>query len=93
MPRVCHSAATHTGAEFTAKWEGRHSGSSSVSFANRCPRANRGLSSREYLTVLAYILKMNGMPAGAADLPADSSGLVRIRINFKLPRDTSHVRY
>ena len=40
----CHSAATHTGAEFTAKWEGRHSGSSSVSFANRCPRANRGAS-------------------------------------------------
>lgn len=90
----CHTAVSHTGPEFAAKWEGRPFWELFSFVRESMPKSEPGsLSSHEYLTVLAYILKMNGLPTGDADLPADSTGLVRIRINFKPPRDTSHVRY
>jgi hypothetical protein len=46
------------------------------------------LTRREYTQVTAYLLKMNGMPAGAGELPADSMALTRIRIELKTARDS-----
>jgi hypothetical protein len=39
------------------------------------------LSPEEYADVLAYLLKLNLMPAGPAELPPDSSALRTIRID------------
>jgi S-disulfanyl-L-cysteine oxidoreductase SoxD len=39
------------------------------------------LAPEEYADVLAYLLQLNGMPAGERDLPADSTALKRIRID------------
>ena len=45
------------------------------------------LSDDEYKRVTAYILKLNGFPAGADPLPADTSALKLIRI--AMPSDTA----
>ena len=89
----CHTPASHTGPEFTAKWEGR--------LFWELFRLRPGIDAQEragkpdaprILAVLAYLLKMNGMPAGPDELPADSTALSRIRIEFKPAPDTSRTR-
>ena len=89
----CHSAASHTGAAFTAKWDRRPLAELFGYIRGAMPKNEPGsLSRREYTLVLAYLLKMNGMPAGSVELPADSLALSRIRIDFKAPGDTSQTR-
>ena len=89
----CHSAASHSGAAFTAKWERRPLAELFGYIRGAMPKSEPGsLSRREYTLVLAYLLKMNGMPAGSVELPADSVALSRIRIDFKTPGDTSQTR-
>jgi mono/diheme cytochrome c family protein len=86
----CHSAATHTGPEFSAKWEGRPFWELYSFVREEMPKSDPGsLTEREYITVLAYVLKMNGMPSGEAPLSTDSTELSRIRIEFKPARDSS----
>lgn len=86
----CHSAATHASPAFAAKWQG-HSLSELYRYMNQeMPKQDPGtLSPREYTLVLAYMLKMNGMPAGHEELPNDLAQLEKIRIEFKPARDTS----
>jgi hypothetical protein len=89
----CHSAVTHTGPEFSAKWKGRPFWELYSYVREEMPKSEPGsLTEREYITVLAYVLKMNGMPAGEAPLSADSTELSRIRIEFKPARDSSLLR-
>jgi mono/diheme cytochrome c family protein len=89
----CHAAITHTGPEFAAKWEGRTFWDLFSFVRESMPKSEPGsLTPGEYLAVLAYVLKMNGMPAGPAPLRQDSSALARIRIDFKPARDSSQSR-
>jgi mono/diheme cytochrome c family protein len=77
----CHSAESHTGAPFRNKWVGRPLGELFAYISSEMPKTEPGsLSSDEYAVVLAYILKMNGMPAGRRTLVADASALDSIRI-------------
>ena len=39
------------------------------------------LTPREYADLSAYLLMLNGMPAGSAELPADAAALEKIRID------------
>jgi mono/diheme cytochrome c family protein len=86
----CHTPASHAGPAFAGKWD-RHPLSELFGYIRSAmPKSEPGsLSGREYTLVLAYLLKMNGMPAGSVELPADSVALSRIRIDFKTPGDTS----
>jgi mono/diheme cytochrome c family protein len=87
----CHTPASHAGPEFTAKWDGRLFWDLYQFVRESMPKSEPGsLTAREYLSVLAYLLKMNGMPEGPDELPADSTALTRIRIDFK--RDSSQQR-
>jgi mono/diheme cytochrome c family protein len=89
----CHSAITHTGPEFAGKWEGRPFWELYSFVREEMPKSDPGsLTEREYITVLAYVLKMNGMPPGEAALSTDSTELSRIRIEFKPGRDSSLLR-
>ena len=89
----CHTAVTHTGPEFSAKWEGRPFWELYSFVREEMPKSDPGsLTEREYIAVLAYVLKMNGMPPGEAPLSTDSTELSRIRIEFKPPRDSSLLR-
>jgi S-disulfanyl-L-cysteine oxidoreductase SoxD len=81
MCKSCHTAASHTGIAFEKSWDG-HSLSELFGFISRqMPKNEPGsLAPEEYVDVLAYLLKLNQMPAGAAELPADTTVLGAIRI-------------
>ena len=79
--KTCHTAQTHTGATFNANWKGRPLSELYVFMRDRMPKNDpASLSAEEYVDVLAYVLQMNRMPAGATELPPDSTLLSRIRI-------------
>jgi hypothetical protein len=89
----CHTPASHAGPEFTAKWQGRLFWDLFDYVRESMPKSEPGsLTTREYLAVLAYLLKMNDLPEGPDELPGDSTSLSRIRIEFKPPPDTSRKR-
>src|SRR5690349_20148027 len=79
--KSCHTAETHTGANFRMHWRGKPLSDLFVYIRDRMPKNEPGsLSAEEYADVLAYVLKMNRLPAGKADLPPDSTKLSAIRI-------------
>jgi hypothetical protein len=43
------------------------------------------LTPGEYAQVVAYLLKINDVPAGESELPADSDALKKIRIEMGRP--------
>jgi hypothetical protein len=81
----CHAAITHTGTPFRAKWVGRTLGDLYTYIREEMPKTEPGsLSEEEYTLVLAYILRMNGMPAGRRALTASDASMSRIRIDLPL---------
>ena len=79
--RSCHSPETHTGATFDAIWNKRSLAELFGFIRERMPKNAPGsLSDQEYADVLAYLLKMNRMPAGQSELPPDSASMKSIRI-------------
>jgi mono/diheme cytochrome c family protein len=86
----CHTAATHAGPAFAAKWDGRPLAELYRFMTQEMPKQDPGiLSPKEYTLVLAYMLRMNGMPAGPDELPEDPALLERIRIDLRPARDSS----
>lgn len=85
--KSCHTPESHTGAMFHSKWTGRTLSELYVYIRDQMPKNDPGtLSPQENADVLAYLLRMNRMPAGDTDLPADSAALKSIRIdNMTLP--------
>jgi mono/diheme cytochrome c family protein len=89
----CHTAATHTGPAFAAKWSGLSLADLFDFIRGAMPKNDPGsLSVREYLLAMTYLLQMNGMPAGPDPLPADSTALGRIRIDLVPAPDTTRKR-
>jgi mono/diheme cytochrome c family protein len=89
----CHSAVTHTGPAFAAKWTGQTLADLFGFIRESMPKNDPGtLSPREYLLAMVYVLQMNGMPPGTDPLPGDSLALNRIRIDFMSPKDTTRKR-
>ena len=77
----CHTAASHTGAAFT-RWIGRPLSELFDYIATQMPKSSPGsLTEDEYVWVTAYMLKLNGMPAGAKPLNAEPKELEAIRID------------
>jgi mono/diheme cytochrome c family protein len=88
MCRSCHVPATHTGPAFIAAWQGRPLWDLFRFIRVLMPKNDPGiLTWRETTQVLAYLLRMNGMPSGGDELPADSTTLSRIRIELKATHD------
>lgn len=82
----CHPPSTYKGAVFL-NWQGRSLGNLLTYLIEKMPKSNPGsLSRKEYTQVVAYLLKLNGMPAGRADLPADPATLRGITIDLQPDR-------
>jgi mono/diheme cytochrome c family protein len=80
----CHSTSEFAGAPFQRKWAGQPVFTFFDHLRNSMPLDNPGgLSRAEYAAVLAYILRLNSYPEGAADLPAEDDKLRRIRFEIK----------
>lgn len=79
----CHTPESHTGAVFNATWNKRSLSELYTYIRDRMPKNDPGsLESQEYADVLAYVLRLNRMPAGQRELPADSAAIKRIRIDL-----------
>ncbi len=80
--RSCHAPTFHTGATFRAKWFGKPLSDLFGYLRREMPKSDPGsMSDEEYALALAYLLRMNGMPAGARTLASDSAALHRIRLD------------
>ncbi len=78
----CHTSASHTGPAFLTKWGARPLAELYDFVSQRMPKASPGsLSEDEYVFVVAYVLKINGMPAGKTELSADPEVLAAIRFD------------
>ena len=77
----CHTPTFHADQQFRMNWFGRSVFDLFKILKTTMPEDNiGGLSDDEYTRVIAYILKLNGFPAGADSLKADSLEQKRIRI-------------
>ena len=79
---TCHTPTVHSGPPFRSKWFGRPL-SDLFSYIQRAmPKAAPGsMSDADYARALAYLLRINGMPAGTIPLAADSTTLHSIRLD------------
>jgi S-disulfanyl-L-cysteine oxidoreductase SoxD len=84
--RSCHTAASHTGVTFAKWWKGRTLADLYAYMSSQMPKNDPGsLAPEQYADVVAYLLKMNAMPAGTAELLPDSTALAQIRIELPPP--------
>src|SRR5205823_9077498 len=84
MCRSCHTAESHTGVTFHKTWDGRSLSELFGYISTKMPKNEPGsLAPEEYADLLAYLLKMNQMPAGPTELPADTVALKTIRIETR----------
>ena len=72
----CHEAKDVTSADFRTKWVGR-------SLFALYEQIRTTMPDEQYLHSVAYILKLNGLPAGEIKLVADSASLSAL--TFALP--------
>jgi mono/diheme cytochrome c family protein len=82
--RSCHTPASHTGATFNKWWRGKHLSDLFLFVSTTMPKNDPGsLAPDDVADVMAYLLKMNAMPVGKAELPPDPDSLKKIRIETK----------
>src|SRR6185503_17372297 len=75
MCRSCHSGQTHSVA-FKTNWSGRPLWKLYDFVHDKMPRDDPGsLRQEEYVAVVAYLLRLNGMPSGAAELRSEAAAL------------------
>lgn len=78
----CHYSREFRDDQFKYSWRRRSLGDLFGHIAETMPENAPGsLSSREYADVVAYILKLNGIPAGSAELPGDTEALDPFRLS------------
>jgi S-disulfanyl-L-cysteine oxidoreductase SoxD len=82
--KSCHSPDAYTATTFTSKWEGKPLSELYLFIRDQMPKNEPGtLSPEEYADVVAYLLRINRMPAGDAELPADADRMKSIRFQTK----------
>ncbi|MBL0172881.1 MAG: cytochrome c [Gemmatimonadaceae bacterium] len=82
----CHEKKDLTKADFRAKWTGRPILDLFELVRTTMPDSNPGgLSRDEYAGALAYILKLNGLPAGDTPVMPDSSAMKNVKLELPPP--------
>ncbi len=78
---ACHSQSEWTNPMFIRVWSGRPIHQMWENLRMTMPYDSPGrLSAQEYSDVVAYMLELNGAPAGETELPADAEGLMQITV-------------
>jgi len=78
----CHTEASHTGPVFQSSWIGKPLWELFHYVQTQMPKTEpASLNEEQYGQVVAYLLKLNAMPAGDADMPTDSVVLKTIRFD------------
>jgi hypothetical protein len=82
----CHNATAHKGGPFKETWNGQPLSELFAKIKDLMPDDNPGmLSPKEAADILAYILKLNGLPAGKEELSIDKAALAKIKIALPSP--------
>ena len=90
----CHQAALGgadespalAGSGFLGAWNGHSLGELHERIRTTMPQDDPGTYGRQLIAdVLAYMLKFNGFPAGAVELPMDTEALRQIRLEAARP--------
>ena len=82
--RSCHTPESHATAAFQSTWNGKSLAELYNYIRERMPKSDPGtLSDQEYVDVVSYLLRLNRMPAGDAELPPDGEALKSIRFETK----------
>lgn len=77
---LCHGPREFTGTAFLRRWSNMPVGSLFVHIQNTMPQSAPGiLTPRQTADVVAYVLSLNGFPAGNTELPSAPEELSRIR--------------
>lgn len=85
--KSCHTPESHTTPAFVSKWEGKPLSELLQYIRDEMPKNEPGsLAAQEYADVLAYILRLNHMPAGADELPADANQMKSVRVEMMSSR-------
>ena len=80
---ACHPAGTYSSAAFKTAWNGRPVSDLFSLIKDRMPKNEPGtLSPEEAAQLVAYILKINGVPVGKTELPSEVDPLKGIRIEI-----------
>jgi mono/diheme cytochrome c family protein len=84
----CHGP--HQGVPFKNKWMGRDLEALFTYTQQEMPKSDPGsLTEEEIAQAIAFLLRVNGMPAGSTPLPADPAALKRIRFDSVRTTPTS----
>ena len=79
----CHNVADHKGIAFKQRWEGHLVWDLFNTIHTRMPKDDAGsLSEEDAAKLVAYLLKLNGLPAGKDPLPTDEATLRKIKIDL-----------
>ena len=78
---ACHDTVEFSGGRFRFTWVGLTAGDLFDTISTLMPEGDPGgLSPAEYASVVAYLLDLNGYPAGETPLPANLSALQALEI-------------
>jgi mono/diheme cytochrome c family protein len=78
----CHNQVAYKGPAFAQKWSGRSLFDFFQLISTTMPQNEPGVLAREeYADITAYVLWLNGFPAGASELEPDDAVLRRVRID------------
>jgi mono/diheme cytochrome c family protein len=79
----CHPAGTYSGETFKASWTGRPLSDLFDTIKEKMPKNDPGsLSPEQAAQLVSYILRINKVPPGKTDLPAEVDPLKDIRIEM-----------
>jgi mono/diheme cytochrome c family protein len=86
----CHDASSHTGATFAQWWKGKQLSELFQYISERMPKNDPGtLADEDVADVIAYVLKLNQMPAGKHELYPSIDSVKKFRIDLKSKSGTS----
>lgn len=87
----CHAIRGLDNADFRLKWDGRNAFELFELIRSTMPESKPGsLTQGTYAAIVAYLMKLNGMPSGARRIASDSGALAAIRLTF--PSSASSTR-
>lgn len=87
----CHTPTQHSGPPFRQKWFGRTLADLYDYVRTEMPQTDPGtMSDEEYILLVAYTLRINGMPPGPDALAPDPAALRRIRLDSVATAPSHH---
>ena len=87
----CHNMASHKGIAFKQRWDGQPLWDLFDLIFETMPKDDPGsLTDKDAAGLVAYLLKLNGLPAGKDALPTDETALRKIKIDLPAGTRSHH---